>query len=195
MHVFISWNARNNKEVDIEGMDYRISVRTAGGVIILLVSKETGTMAGDLSEIPVQYSCLMCRIKNNWIPIMLTSVFNVEIWLVPGIVRLKLCQCNFIGCSSWTILYGLGKKYTVKCLWVSPIYMYIYIYFFKTILNALSCIVCWYSLEKFKKCICKWNTFVEKHLFKCLKFKLLKDIKITCFLLKFDTCACLYRLQ
>lgn len=46
-------------------MDYRISVRTAGGVIILLVSKETGTMAGDLSEIPVQYSCLMCRIKNN----------------------------------------------------------------------------------------------------------------------------------
>lgn len=108
-------------------MDYRISVRTAGGVIILLVSKETGTMAGDLSEIPVQYGCLMCRIKNNWIPIMLTSVFNVEIWLVPGIVRLKLCQCNFIGCSSWTILYGLGKKYTVKCLWVSPIYMYIYI--------------------------------------------------------------------
>lgn len=46
-------------------MDYWISVHTAGGVIILLVSKETGTMAGDLSEIPVQYSCLMCRIKNN----------------------------------------------------------------------------------------------------------------------------------
>lgn len=42
-------------------MDYRISVCAAGGVIIPLVSKETGTMAGDLSEIPVQYGHLMCQ--------------------------------------------------------------------------------------------------------------------------------------
>lgn len=57
-------------------MDYRISVLAAGGVIILLVSKETGTMAGDLSEIPVQYGRLMCRIKTNLIP-ALTSVINI----------------------------------------------------------------------------------------------------------------------
>lgn len=57
-------------------MDYRISVSAAGGVIILLVSKETGTMAGDLSEIPVQYGRLMCRIKTNLIPV-LTSVFEI----------------------------------------------------------------------------------------------------------------------
>lgn len=57
-------------------MDYRISVCAAGGVIILLVSKETGTMAGDLSEIPVQYGRLMCRIKTNLIP-ALTSVINI----------------------------------------------------------------------------------------------------------------------
>lgn len=57
-------------------MDYRISVCAAGGVIILLVSKETGTMAGDLSEIPVQYGRLMCRIKTNLIPV-LTSVFEI----------------------------------------------------------------------------------------------------------------------
>lgn len=59
-------------------MDYRISVCAAGGVIILLVSKETGTMAGDLSEIPVQYGRLMCRIKTtgNLIPV-LTSVFKI----------------------------------------------------------------------------------------------------------------------
>lgn len=57
-------------------MDYRISVRAAGGVIILLVSKETGTMAGDLSEIPVQYGRLMCRIKTYSIPV-LTSVFKI----------------------------------------------------------------------------------------------------------------------
>lgn len=57
-------------------MDYRISVLAAGGVIILLVSKETGTMAGDLSEIPVQYGRLMCRIKTNLIPV-LTSVFKI----------------------------------------------------------------------------------------------------------------------
>lgn len=54
-------------------MDYRISVCAAGGVIILLVSKETG---GDLSEIPVQYGRLMCRIKTNLIPV-LTSVFKI----------------------------------------------------------------------------------------------------------------------
>lgn len=57
-------------------MDYRISVCAAGGVIIPLVSKETGTMAGDLSEIPVQYGRLMCRIKTNLIPV-LTSVINI----------------------------------------------------------------------------------------------------------------------
>lgn len=57
-------------------MDYRISVCAAGGVIILLVSKETGTMAGDLSEIPVQYGRLMCRIKTHLIPV-LTSVINI----------------------------------------------------------------------------------------------------------------------
>lgn len=57
-------------------MDYWISVHAAGGVIILLVSKETGTMAGDLSEIPVQYGRLMCRIKTNLIPV-LTSVINI----------------------------------------------------------------------------------------------------------------------
>lgn len=57
-------------------MDYRISVCAAGGVIILLVSKETGTMAGDLSEIPVQYGHLMCRIKTYLIPV-LTSVFKI----------------------------------------------------------------------------------------------------------------------
>lgn len=57
-------------------MDYLISVCAAGGVIILLVSKETGTMAGDLSEIPVQYGRLMCRIKTNLIPV-LTSVINI----------------------------------------------------------------------------------------------------------------------
>lgn len=57
-------------------MDYQISVHAAGGVIILLVSKETGTMADDLSEIPVQYGCWICRIKTNLIP-MLTSVFNI----------------------------------------------------------------------------------------------------------------------
>lgn len=57
-------------------MDYRISVCAAGGVIIPLVSKETGTMAGDLSEIPVQYGRLMCRIKTNLIPV-LTSVITI----------------------------------------------------------------------------------------------------------------------
>lgn len=57
-------------------MDYLISVCAAGGVIILLVSKETGTMAGDFSEIPVQYGRLMCRIKTNLIPV-LTSVINI----------------------------------------------------------------------------------------------------------------------